>query len=139
MIKADKLTRWEKYLIDNGTEIITRDHDIIADYLLAIFDRDKDHLLLQAASDCTKRHELCFILDYEGMGGVGDTNFGGTVHYNKKQRRFTYIQYSDKRNWAVQFSIASKVSFHTYDFHQQYKHIFPFGCSKKFAAYLISN
>lgn len=133
----EKLTHWEKQLIKSNCEIITWDHDIIVDYLLAIFNRDKSDLLLQAALDTTKRHELGFVLNYEDLRG---TNFGGVVYYNKKKRKFTYITYSDKRNCAVFFSIESKCYYSSYDFYQQIKKKFPFGVStKKGIQYLMSN
>ncbi len=126
-------TKWEKSLIASGREIITWEHDDIVDYLIAIFNRDKENLLLMAASDDTKRHTLCFLLDFEGRkrGGLGETNFGGTVVYNKKKRKFTHITYSDRYNWGIIFSIDSRVTFFCRDFYLQLKHVFPFGYSHK--------
>jgi hypothetical protein len=142
-----KKTNWEKRLEQSGSQIITWEHDEIVDYLLMIFNRDKDRLTLLAASDQTKRHTLCFIMDYEGIGGwnqngnyvpgVGDTNFGGTVTYNKKLRRFTHITYSD---WGVQFSIESRAAFFAYEHYKSMKKIFPFGASvKRLREWLLSN
>lgn len=106
-----------------------------------IFNRDKDSLLLTAASDTQRMRKVVIILDYQGMvEGYGETNFGGTVTYCKKLRKFTHIQYSDRRNWAVSFSITSKVAFFAYDHYQSMKKVFPFGASrKKLTAYLLNN
>lgn len=136
----DKLTNWEKKLIANGEEIFTWEHDDIVDYLLQIFHRDKDDLLLKAAIDTTKRHSLVFTLDYPDCFGIGKTNFGGQVIYDKKKRRFTHIQYSDRRNWSVMFSIESRAAFFAHDFFKQIKHAFPlFYSNKKLTEYLLKN
>ena len=66
-------TNFEKLIVASGGEIITWEHEDIMDFLLQIFNRDYDSLLLMAASDDTKRRELCFVLD------CGEVNFGGTV------------------------------------------------------------
>lgn len=134
-----KLTHWERNMLKSGYDIIPFTHNEIVDHLLDIFIRDREHLLIMAAADDTKRHKLCFILDYENIGDKS-TIFGGTVFYNKKERRFTYIQYSDSRNWAVQFSIESKVAYFAYEHFQSVKKIFPFGASiKKLKEYLLNN
>ena len=79
---------------------------------------------------------MTFILNF----GDFDTNFGGTVVYNKKKRRFTHINYSDKRNWQVSFSIESKCYYSAYENYQMFKNIFPFGASnKKITNYLLNN
>lgn len=133
-------TKHEKNLIACGVEIVTWEHEEIMDYLLQIFHRDYDHLLLLAAADNTKRHTLSFLLDYEGLDSPLQINIGGTVIYDKRKRKFTYIQYSDRYNWAVQFSISSRAAFFCRDFYNQIKHVFPFGYSqKKLTAYLTSN
>lgn len=134
-----RMSAWEKRLTEEG-RVITWEHDEIVDYLLTIYNRDKDHLLTQAAADDSKQHGLTFVLDYEGMGGVGETNFGGTVHYNKKRRIFDYITYSDRRNWAVMFSITSKAAWFAYEHYTQLKKVFPFGArGKKLTEYLLNN
>lgn len=79
-------------------------HAVIANYLLTVFRNEEDHLLLKAAADDTQRWNLRFALDYEN---IGDNNFGGTANYNKKERRFDFIEYSDRKNFGVQISIRS--------------------------------
>lgn len=134
------MTRWEKRLIEMGTEIITWEHDEIAYYLVDIFNREKDHLLLQAAADTTNRRTLQFILDYENCFGLGNTNFGGDAIYDKKKRKFTRICYSDKHNFQVEFCIDSKIYFSCYDHYRQWKHIFPYGATRfKLRDYLLAN
>lgn len=59
----------------------------LEDELINIFKEKQDDLLLKAAFDGTKRHNLRFVLENkEGRGG--------TVNYNKKESRFTFIEYS---------------------------------------------
>lgn len=129
-----KQTQHEKNIVSCGGDIITWEHEDIVDYLLQVFYRDYDSLLLQAASDNTKKRNIQLPLDHD------NANFGGSVIYNKKQRKFMYVQYSDRYGWAVQFSIASKAAFFCRDHYNQFKHMFPFGYSQsKLTAYLISN
>lgn len=136
----ERQTKHEKNLIACGYEIITWEHEEIVDYLLQVFKRDYDHLLLLAAADNTKRRTLSFVLDYDGMGSPLKINIGGTVIYDKRKRKFIYIQYSDRYGWGVQFSITSRAAFFCRDFYNQIKHVFPFGHSqKKLTAYLTSN
>lgn len=134
-----KLTRWQKNMQNAGYQIIPFTHEEIMDHLIDVFVRDREHLTALAAADDTKRHELSFIIDYSNLGDQS-TIFGGLVHYNKKQRRFTYITYSDDRNWGVMFSIESRVAFFCYEHYKSLKHLFPFGCStKKLTEYLLNN
>lgn len=136
---ADKLTQWEKEITSVGWEIVTWDHDIIMEYLIQIFNRDKADLLLLAASDDTNRRTVTCVLDHAGLDSPLKINIGGTVTYNKKLGKFTYITYSDKHNWAVQFSIDSKVAFFARDFYKSIKKVFPFGYStKKLKEYLCT-
>ena len=129
-----KQTSFEKLIISCGGEIITWEHDDIVDYLLQVFHRDYDELLLEAVSDNSKKRKLYLRLD------TRDVNFGGTVYYNKKLRKFTYIEYSDRYNYGVQFSITSRAAFFGREYYNQIKHIFPLGHSqKKLTAYLMSN
>lgn len=133
----DKPTRWEKQLRESGFPIITWDHEEIKDYLLACFKRDYAHYLQIALSDTTKRHKLVLVMNHDDLGG---DNFGGTLHYNTKRKEFTHISYSDRRNWAVQFSINSGATFFAYEYYKQFIKEFPFGLSvKKLTAYLLSN
>lgn len=68
------------------------------------------------------------------------TIFGGTVNYNRKLRKFDYITYSDAMNYAVMFSIESKVACFYYDFYAAWKHLFPFGVSRKrMTKYLLTH
>jgi hypothetical protein len=135
----EKLTHWERRLKKSGYAIIDFTHEEIVDHLLDIFKRDREHLLTKAAADDTKRHKLVFILDYDNLGDQS-TYFGGTVTYDKRKRRFTYITYSDRRNWGVRFSIESKVAFFAYEFYKSIKHIFPFGYSaNKFREWVKNN
>ncbi len=99
-------TRWQKTMENHGYAIVDFTHEEIKKHLLEVFKRDRDGLLLQAALDDTKRHNLTFILDYENIGSKL-TIFGGTVNYNKKTRKFDYITYSDNRNRAVNFPIEN--------------------------------
>lgn len=57
------------------------------DELIGLFNKKQDDLLLKAAFDGTKRHNLVFSLENEN-------GLGGTVNYNKKESRFTFIQYT---------------------------------------------
>ncbi len=82
------------------------DHKTISAYLMGCFLLEKDELLLRAAADGTKRWNLTLVLDYENSIRRSK-GFGGTVNYNKRLRRFDFIQYSDYWNWAVRFSIES--------------------------------
>lgn len=115
------------------------DHAVISEYLFACFHREHDDLLLRAAADDTKRWSLCFVLDYENMGV---NNFGGTVHYDKKKRMFTYMTYSDQKNFAVMISIASKC-YWSARAHRDYlyKNVPQFYCynNKKLGEYLKSH
>lgn len=122
-------TKHEKHIIATGGAIITWEHEDIVDYLLQIFQRDLCELTLRAVADNTKRRTLTFILDSNDLDCIQRTNFGGSVIYNKKKRQFTHIQYSDRYNWIVQFSIASRSAFFARDFYNQIKHKFPFGWS----------
>jgi hypothetical protein len=134
------MTRFEKRLIESGTSIITWEHDEIADYLIDILNRDIDELTLEAAADETNRRTLEIILSFSTCFGAGRTNFGGSAIYDKTKRKFTRITYSDKHNWRVEFSIASKVYFSYYEHHQQWKHIFPYGATRyKLRDYLLNN
>lgn len=55
--------------------------------LISIFRQKQDDLLLKAAFDGTKRHNLQFSLENNhGKGGI--------VNYNKKECRFDFIQYT---------------------------------------------
>lgn len=132
-----KTTHWERQLQASGFPIITWDHEEIKDYLLSCFRRDYAHLLSIALSDSTKRHTLVIVMNYHDMGG---DNFGGQVTYNKKRNEFTHITYSDRRNYAVSFSINSGVSFFAYDHYKEWKHVFPFGASvKRLTSYLLEH
>lgn len=127
-------TQHEKNIIALGREIVTWEHDEIVDYLLQIFNRDFAQLTLEAASDISRRRTIPIPLDNDGI------NFRGTAIYDKRQRKFTHIEYADRYNWIVQFSITSRAAFFGRDFYNQIKHIFPFGYSqKKLTAYLTSN
>lgn len=130
ILSMEKLTRWEKSMRKSGYQIIPFTHEEIVEHLLQVFERDREHLLMMAAADETKRHELVFVMDHSNIGDQS-TIFGGTITYNKKKRRFTHITYSDRRNWAVQFSVESKVAYFSYDFWQPIKKEFPFGASVK--------
>jgi hypothetical protein len=133
----EKITRWEKQLRKSGFPIITWDHEEIKDYLLACFKRDYAHYLQIALSDTTKRHNLVLIMNHDDLGG---DNFGGTLNYNTKRKEFTFISYSDKRNYGMLFSINSGASFSCYDHYQQFKKVFPFGASvKRLTEYLLTN
>jgi len=82
------------------------DHEWIAAYLLGIFLNRESDLLLQAAADTTKRWNLRFVLQWETDEVYKP--FGGTVNFNKRERRFDFIEYCDSRGWGVRFSIQSK-------------------------------
>lgn len=97
-------TSWERSLVAVGTPIITWDHADISHYLVSCFKRDEAGLLLQAVGDATKRRDLRFVMNLHDLGG---TNFGGTVNYNKKLRRFTFVEYSDQRNYSVRVSLRN--------------------------------
>lgn len=127
---AKKLTNWERQLIDAGVEIVTWNHEIIMDTLLDYFYAEEAILLLKAAMDDTKRRELHYTLNFENSLKYR-TNIGGCAVFNKKLRKFTHIEYSDKYNWQVQFSINSKVAFFARDWANQIKYAFPFGGSQK--------
>lgn len=134
---SDKPTRWENQLRKSGFPIITWDHEEIRDYLLECFRRDYAHYLSIVANDDTNRHYLHLVMNHHDLGG---DNFGGIVRYNRKKGAFDYISYSDRRNWAIFFSINSGVYFSAYEHHQQFKKIFPFGASvKKLTEYLLNN
>lgn len=134
------VSSWEKRLVKSGIDIITWEHDDIVDYLLAIFERDKAQLLLEATSIDTRAREVPLVLDHENIFGVGKTNFGGTIVYNKKKCKFTHIIYSDRHNYAVMFSVDTKVAFFAREFYMQMKKVFPFGCSnKRLKEYLMAN
>lgn len=81
------------------------DHLWIHAYLLGIFLNRESDLLLEAAADATMRWNLRFVLRY--WDDCVDKPFGGTVNYNKKERRFDFIEYCDSRGWAVRISIRS--------------------------------
>lgn len=122
-----------------GYAVIDFTHEEIMDHLLEIFNRDRDSLLLKAVLDNTNRKSLTFMLDLDNIGNKLAI-FGGTVNYNRKLRKFDYITYSDTRNWAVRFSIESKVACFHYDHYAAWKHIFPFGVStKRMTQYLLTN
>jgi hypothetical protein len=115
------------------------DHKIITDYLFTVFEKEKDNLLLQAAADTTMRWSLTFVLDYENLGV---NNFGGTVNYNKKKRQFDYITYSDKKNYAVIISIASKCYWSAWEHRNWlYKNVPQYYCynDKKLSEYLLTH
>lgn len=82
------------------------DHASVAAYLLSCFNCEEAALMLQAAADTTKRWNLRFVLDFENAV-IGEYGFGGTVNFNKKERRFDFIEYCDSRGWAVRISIRS--------------------------------
>jgi hypothetical protein len=114
------------------------DHNIIANYLLAAFERDKDSFLLRAAADDTKRWNLTFALDFEN---IGQNNFGGTVNYDKKNRLFNFIDYSDSHNFCVRISIISKCYWSAWE-HRDFlyrnvpQYYYP---DKKLAKYLLEH
>lgn len=131
-----KLTKYQKDMKSAGYDIIPFTHDEIVDHLLTVFERDRDRLLLMASADTTRRHELVFVLDYENINEKA-TIFGGLVFYNKKQRRFTHISYSDNNNWAVFFSVTTRVSYFSREFWKPLRKDFPFGTSiKRLTEYL---
>lgn len=133
-----KKTRWQKHLEKAGYAIIDFTHEEIMDHLLEIFKRDRDDLLMKAALDDTKRHNLTFILDFGNFSKL--TIFGGTVNYSKKLRKFNYITYSDERNFAVMFSIESKAACFHYDHFKAWKHVFPHGASiKRMSEHLLTH
>lgn len=123
-------TKWEKQIIEAGGEIITWDHEVIMDFLLAIFYQEQDALLLRASTDDRSFRVLDYTLGWDDYF-KNPTNFGGSAHYCKKLRKFVTIQYSDRYNFLVEFSIASKATFFARDWYMQLKHVFPFGCSIK--------
>lgn len=127
---AIKQTKWEKSLIEVGVVIVTWDHEIIMDTLLDYFYKEEALLLLKAAVDDTNRRTLQYSMDFENAA-KHRTNIRGCAIYNKKLRKFTHIQYSDRYNWQVLFSINSKASFFAREWHNQLKHAFPFGGSAK--------
>lgn len=134
-----KKTSYQKFMEKGGYATIDFTHEEIMEHLLEIFKRDRDDLLMKAALDDTKRRSLTFILDFDNIGNKL-TIFGGTVNYNKKLRKFDYITYSDTRNYAVMFSIESKVACFYYDFYAAWKHLFPFGVSRKrMTEYLLNH
>lgn len=125
----DKLTKWEKETIAAGVPIITWEHEEIRDYLVDCFNRDKDRFTLMAAADTTKRHNLRFVMNHHDLAG---DNFGGTLNYNKKERRFDFIEYSDRHNCAVQFSISNPtVAFFSRDFYKPLQKMWPLWISNK--------
>ncbi len=131
-------TRWQKELEKKGYAIINFSHDEIVEHLLEIFKRDRDDLLLKASLDDTKRQNLTFLLDYGNFSHL--TIFAGTVNYSKKMRKFNFITYSDERNYAVHFSIESKVAHFCYENYKNLKNIFPFGSSiKRMTQYLLTH
>lgn len=89
-------------------------HKEISAYLLGCFLVAREELLLKAAADETRRWNLTFVLDFENSVRR-EMGFGGTVNYNKKQRRFSFIEYSDRHNWAVRFSIESGCMWQAWD------------------------
>ena len=125
-----KRTHWEKELIKAGVVIVTWNHEIIMDTLLDYFYAEEALLLLKAAMDNTNRRTLYYTLDFENIG-IHRTNVRGAAIYNKKLRKFTHIQYSDKYNFQVLFGINSKVAFFARDWWLSLKDVFPFGGSVK--------
>lgn len=120
-------------------ELINNDHISITEYLLNVFERDKDDLLLKAASDDTQRWSLTFILDYKNLGA---NNFGGTVNYNKKKRQFTFIEYSDSHRHAVRVSIISKCYWSAWEHRDWlYRNVPQYYCysEKKLTEYLLTH
>lgn len=61
------------------------------DFLIACYQREWPELIMIAALDDTKRHNLDFILNYPKIN-----KWGGTVNYCKKTRRFDFIEYSSR-------------------------------------------
>jgi len=114
------------------------DHTIISAFLLTVFRKEEDALLLRAAADDTKRWNLCFVLDYANLGV---NNFGGTVNYNKKERRFDFIAYSDKKNFGVYISIRSGCYFSAWEFRDFLYHNVPefYHHEKKLAQWLMTH
>lgn len=134
-----KRTKWEKELEEFGYSIIDFTHEEIASHLLEIFRRDIDDLLLIAASDNSNRKNLTLVLDHGNLGNKL-TTFGGTINYNRKRGKFNYITYSDRRNYAVSFSIESGAASFSYDHYQRFKSVFPFGVSiKRMTEYLLTH
>ncbi len=88
----------DKWGIDVNPKI-KRDIDF-ENYLKAIFLIEQDELLLKAAMDNTKRHNLVFILGFSDC----ENNRGAQVNYNKKDCKFDFIQYSVK-GYAKRFPI----------------------------------
>lgn len=80
------------------------DHAQISAYLLGCYFVQEIDLYLAAAADDTRRHNLRFVLDYDTLI---DKPFGGTVNYNKKKRRFDFIEYCDGHGYAVRISVAA--------------------------------
>lgn len=80
------------------------DHRVIVDYLMGVFRRDESRLLLMAAIEPSRRWNLTIVLDYPDFDR---NNMGGQVNYNKRSRRFDFIQYTDQLGWAMRISISS--------------------------------
>lgn len=109
-------------------------HDSIMDLLLKVFHRDFDELLLDAISyNSRKRYvEIPLLYEVTEKGtNIIFTAYLGSACYSNKKKKFTHIQYSDSKNYAVQFSISSRVEFSAYEYYLKLKHIYPFGCSNK--------
>lgn len=70
-------------------------------YLRAMFLIEQDDLLLRAAMDETRRHNLRFVL---GPVERSIANKGAQVNYNKKAGVFDFIQYTVK-GYAKRFKI----------------------------------
>jgi len=90
---ADQITRllnsvycFERYYISN----VSTESDVAKteQKLIELFNKNQDDLILRASTDGTRRHNLMYWIESD------DKEFGGTVNYNKKERRFDYIQYN---------------------------------------------
>ena len=135
--QAKGLTGWQKRMAKSGYDIIPFTHEEIVEHLLEVFHRDKEHFLSMIAEE-PKRKVFCFVLDYDNIGDQ-KTIFGGTVHYDKRKGRgFTYIAYSDDNNFAVLFSIKTKVAYFSHEFWKPLVKLMPFWSYKKLTEYLLT-
>lgn len=119
--------------------LVSFNHEKIMEYLLEVFEREKDDLLLQVASDGRKKREFVFILNYNMVQRGVPQIFRGQVTYNKKERRFTHIEYRDKNGWPVQFSINTKIAYSYYQYWQPLLKMRRFWTIKKLKEYLLTH
>lgn len=113
------------------------DHKVLSEYLLSVFEKEKDDLLLQAAADVTSRWNLVFVLDHPHT-----IDFGGTVNYNKRQRRFDFITYCGRFKYAMVFSITSNCYYSAWEHRDWlYRNVPEYYCksNKKLTEYLLAH